>query len=60
MDKIVEVSQDALGWLLVYAKDHEGNREGEPLGEPDYYKTRGAALAAARKINAEAATAAQQ
>jgi hypothetical protein len=49
--KIVEVSQDALGYLLVYARDWEGNREGEPLGEPDYYKTRSAAQRAAKMVN---------
>jgi hypothetical protein len=53
-EKLVEVSEDILGFVLVYARDHGDNREGEPLGEPDYYMTRSAALAAARKINAEA------
>lgn len=48
---IVEVSRDVLGWLLVYARDHEGNREGEPLGAPDYYRSRAAAKREADKIN---------
>jgi hypothetical protein len=49
--KIVEVSRDALGWLLLYARDWNGNREGEPVGEPDYYKSRAAAVRAAKTIN---------
>lgn len=49
--KIVEVSQDALGWLLVYARAHDGRREGEPVGAPHYYKSRTAAAKAAKAIN---------
>ena len=49
--KIVEVTRDALGWLLVYARDYEGNREGEPVGEPDYYKSQSAAKRAAKTIS---------
>ena len=49
--KLVEVTSDALGWLLIFARDYEGNRKGEPLGDPDYYKSRGAAQRAAKLIN---------
>lgn len=51
MQKIVEVSRDALGWVLLYARDHDGNREGEPVDAPDYYKSRAAAQRAAKLIN---------
>lgn len=39
--KPVEVSQDALGWLLLDA-------EGHPVGEPDYYPSKRAAQKALR------------
>ena len=51
MSKIVKVSRDTLGWLLVYACDWNGNRTGEPLGAPDYYKSRADARFAAKQIN---------
>jgi len=51
MSKIVKVSRDTLGWLLVYARDWNGNRTGEPLGAPDYYKSRADARFAAKQIN---------
>lgn len=57
---IVEVSKDVLGWLLVYARDHDGNREGEPLGEPDYYPSRAAAKREADKINSAHRTLAER
>ena len=49
--KLVEVSQDALGFLLTYAKDHGDFREGDPVGKPDYYRSRAAAVKAMRAIN---------
>jgi hypothetical protein len=55
MPKLVEVSQDALGYLLVYARNYEGHREGEPVcnsaRDPEYYKTRAGAQRAAKMIN---------
>lgn len=51
MDRVVETSKDALGWLLVYARDFGGYREGEPVGAPDYFKSKAAADRAAAKIN---------
>lgn len=41
MRKGVEVSQDALGWLLLDA-------DGHPVGEPDYYPTKRLAQRALR------------
>ena len=47
MTKDVEVSKDALGWLLVWARDDKeaGVREGEPVtlpmsGDVVYFQTR--------------------
>ena len=57
---IVEVSKDVLGWLLVYARDHDGHREGEPLGDPDYYPSRAAAKREAEKINSAHRTLAER
>jgi hypothetical protein len=37
--------------LLVYAHNCDGNREGEPVGAPDYYKSKSASQKAAAKIN---------
>lgn len=50
--KIVEVDHDALGWLLVYSMDVGCYREGDPVGEPDYYPTKRAASKAAAQFNA--------
>lgn len=53
--KLAEVSQDALGFLLVYARSYSGNREGDPVcdaaGDPIYYKTRAAAKRAEAEFN---------
>lgn len=47
----VEVSQDALGWVLIYKGDGINVREGDPVGEPDYYPSKRAAQKAAREHN---------
>lgn len=47
----VEVSRDALGWLLVYRVSCGAHREGEPVGAPDYYRTKAAAMRAASTFN---------
>lgn len=51
----VDVSQDALGWLLVFARDKGKNREGEPVtlssGDVRYFKSKRAAVQAANKVN---------
>jgi hypothetical protein len=47
----VEVSKDILGWLLLYASDGINCREGEPVGEPDYFPSKRAAQKAAREHN---------
>lgn len=55
----VEVARDALGWLLVYVADQPtGQREGEPIEDPDtedvrYFRTRAAAKKAAAAMNGE-------
>lgn len=49
---IVEISQDTLGYLLVYARDCGDFREGDPFGAPDYFPSRRAAAMAAKIINA--------
>ncbi len=57
-EKIVEVTRDALGWLLVWAKDTEGGqREGDPVelpmsGDVAYFKSKSAAQKAAAHFNA--------
>jgi hypothetical protein len=55
LKKEVEVSQDELDWLLVFARNIGRNREGEPVtlssGDVRYFKTESAANAAAKKIN---------
>jgi hypothetical protein len=56
MEKIVELSQDTLGYLLVYAKDYGDFREGDPFGAPDYFRSRAAASKVMRKINDHTAT----
>lgn len=52
---IVEPARDALGWLLIYSRDVDGHREGEPHGDPDSpsgrYESRAAAKRAAERIN---------
>lgn len=50
--KIVEPSRDALGWLLVYSRDVDGHREGDPVGDPDYFQSRYAAKKKADAMNA--------
>lgn len=47
----VEVSKDTLGWLLVYKGSGITAREGDPVGEPDYYPSKRAAQKAAREHN---------
>jgi hypothetical protein len=59
LQKDVEVSQDALGWLLVFARNVGKNREGEPVtlasGDVRYFKSENAARTAEKKINRGAA-----
>lgn len=51
----VEVTQDALGWLLVWGRNVGKHREGEPItltsGDIRYFKSKRAATIAAKKIN---------
>jgi hypothetical protein len=52
----VEVTRDVLGWVLRYARDFDGYREGDPMcdplsGDPDYYKTKAEAEFVAKAIN---------
>ncbi len=47
----VEVTKDALGWLLVYKGKGINCREGDPVGEPDYFRSKQAAQKAARDHN---------
>jgi hypothetical protein len=47
----VEVSEDILGWLLLYKGDGINCREGEPVGDPDYFPSKRAAQKAAREHN---------
>lgn len=53
---IVEPAKDALGWLLVYSRNVDGHREGEPHGDPDSpsgrFKSRAAAKRKADDVNA--------
>ncbi len=54
VNKIVEVSRDALGWCLIYTHDVGRNRMGDPVCDKkdvEYYKTRAAALRAAKAMN---------
>jgi hypothetical protein len=52
----VEVSQDALGYLLIFKRDIGKHREGDPVtltsGDIRYFKSQRAATLAARNINA--------
>jgi hypothetical protein len=55
MGKIVEVSKDALGWLLVYTRDVGKCREGEPVCDKNdvrYFETHAAAERACKALNA--------
>lgn len=55
--KDVEVSRDALGFVLLWTKDQPGGqREGEPVEEPMsgdvlYFKSKAAAQRAAKQLN---------